>query len=133
MKADNNRSEGKIILLVLFSLNRFDNDDKKRNEAGPEKARAELDNALTNLDQHNAVDLKTALIKDADCAHKIAEPILHGAYGEEHIQDQKPFEIHHLDHFWVLKGTRPLNAPGGTFLIILDERDCEVVRLTHGK
>jgi hypothetical protein len=133
MKAGRNKPDGKVMVLVLFSLNRFKQVENVRKEEGLEKAREDLHKALTDTIEPNVVSLNSVLIKDRNTAQLIAEPILFGIYDEEQILAQKPYEIHHLDHFWILKGTRSEKDMRGTFLIILDERDSEVVRLYHGK
>ncbi|MBI4945999.1 MAG: hypothetical protein HY840_06320 [Bacteroidetes bacterium] len=38
-----------------------------------------------------------------------------------------------MDNYWVISGTMKELHPGGTFLIIIDARDCRVIKITHGK
>lgn len=100
---------------------------------GLKNAKAELSEALKTKGIHNLIDNKSAIIKDSLTAANVAEPILFGIYGKENILKQKPYEIFHIDDYWVLNGTLPEDFKGGTFLIIIDDKNSQVIRITHGK
>jgi hypothetical protein len=131
MKGETKHVAQNVIAMVLFSLKSFRQPDKKRKKGTEKQAREDLKKALTDLDAHNHISLNTPLVKEEGAAVQIAEAILFDVYGTEKIEAQRPYEIHHLDHFWVLKGSQPEGGQDSSFLIILDDRDCEVVRLTH--
>jgi len=120
----------KLFLLLLlttgFNLSAQDT-------AGFKHAKAELSEALNTKGIHNVVDNKSAIIKDSLTAVSVAEPILFSIYGKEHIMGERPYEIYHIDNYWVLSGTLTEDFKGGTFLIIIDDRDSKVIRITHGK
>ena len=105
----------------------------KRLVLGKENAKEELKIALSKKPQHNVVNNKTIIIKDSVTAIKIAEPILFNIYGKQNIEKQKPYEIYLLENYWVISGTLPENYLGGTFLIIIDARNSQNIKITHGK
>ncbi len=105
----------------------------KRLVLGEENAKQELKEALTRKAQHNVIDYKKLIIKDSVTAIKIAEPILFDIYGKEKIEKQKPYEIYLLENYWVISGTLPEDYVGGTFLIIINARNSQVIKITHGK
>lgn len=100
---------------------------------GKTYAQEELKIALSDKSQHNVIDNKTVIIKDSITAISIAESILFSIYGKENIIEQKPYEIYLIDNYWIIIGTLPKNYLGGTFLIIIDSRDCKIIKITHGK
>jgi hypothetical protein len=57
--------------------------------------------------------------------------------GKDQILGEKPYSVHFLDGYWLLSGSLPerkgYDIVGGTFLIILSEKDGRVIKLTHGK
>lgn len=105
----------------------------KRLVLGEENAKQELKVALSKKAQHNVIDYKKLIIKDSVTAIKIAEPILFDIYGKENIEQQKPYESYLLENYWVISGTLPEDYKGGTFLIIIDARNSQVIKITHGK
>ncbi len=84
---------------------------------------------------HNVVNLESSIIKDKKTAIAVAEPILFGIYGKENIERQKPYDVQYVEVYWVISGTLKEGgfAFGGTFLIIMDSRNGQVLRMTHGK
>ena len=59
--------------------------------------------------------------------------MLFSIYGKDNIIKQSPYEIYFIDNYWVIGGTLPKEYLGGTFLIIIDSRNCKIIRITHGK
>ena len=100
---------------------------------GKKYAEAELKSALSDTAKHNVINSKTIIIKDSLTATTIAESVLFEIYGKTNITKQKPYEIYHIDNYWVLTGTLPKNWVGGTFLIIMDDRNSQIIKITHGK
>ncbi len=73
-------------------------------------------------------------IANEDAAVEIAEPILFNIYGEDHVTDQKPYQVNLIDSVWVVNGTLPINyTNGGTFFIALNKKDGKVLHISHGK
>lgn len=105
----------------------------ERTILGKSYAEQELQSALTNKSQHNIIDNTTVIIKDSLTAINIAEPILFSIYGKNNITQQRPYEIYFIDNYWVITGTLPKEYLGGTFLIIIDSRNCKIIKITHSK
>ena len=100
---------------------------------GEKFAKEELEIALSKQRQHNVLDGGKNLIKDKITAITIAEPILFSIYGKEDIIDEKPYETYLIKNYWVIQGTLPENSKGGTFIIIINARTAEVIKIGHGK
>ena len=92
-----------------------------------------LELALSKKAEHNIINPHAQLIKDTITALTIAETILFSIFDKTSILNQKPYEIHHITNYWVIFGTLPKEYIGGTFLLILDDRNAEVLTITHGK
>jgi hypothetical protein len=123
----------KIAFIGLFfiSLTSCGQTKSDRTQFGLEYAKSELKDALTNKKEKQILVEK--VIKDKETATIIAETILFKIYGNENIMKQRPYEINQIDNYWVLNGTLPKNMLGGTFLIILNSTNGQVIKLTHGK
>lgn len=97
-----------------------------------EQANTILSETLSDSTFHNAIGT-ISVLTDSAKAVKFAEFVLFDNYGKKNIESQKPYDIFHLDHYWLISGIQPKGYLGGTFLIIIDERNCQIIRLTHGK
>ncbi|MFY7742859.1 MAG: NTF2 fold immunity protein [Flavobacterium sp.] len=113
---------------ISFSQNSFSQNNERR-----KIAEKELELALSKKSGHNVINQKNTIIKDSLSAITIAETILFNIYDKTSILEQKPYEIYHINNYWVIFGTLPKDYKGGTFLIILDDRNSEIIRITHGK
>lgn len=98
-----------------------------------EKALDQVMVALSDSAVHNMVNSQSILIKDKEMALAIAEPILFDIYGKANILQQKPYEVQYVEVYWVISGTLKEGWRGGTFLIIIDSRNGQILRITHGK
>lgn len=81
---------------------------------------------------HNAIG-KDELITDEKTAISIVEPLLFSVYGKENIIKQRPYKIGKVQNYWVVSGSLPKPQIGGVFEIIVNAKNGEIVRLTHGK
>lgn len=122
-----------FLTLLTFTLTACGQTKGDRTILGKSFAEQELKSALTDKSQHNVIDNKTVIIKDSLTATNIAEPILFSIYGKDNIIKQRPYEIYFIDNYWVIGGTLPKDYLGGTFLIIIESRDCKIIKITHGK
>ncbi len=100
------------------------------------------DDSLSNLRKmifdalHNSNEkqiLADTLIKDSETAINVSEAILFKIYGKNNITRQKPYKTYLVDGYWILNGTLPEKMKGGTFLIIINSKNGQVIKLTHGK
>ena len=90
-----------------------------------------LENALT--DTSKKLIIVDTLIKDEETAIGIAEPILFKIYGDTNIKKQRPYKIGKTKGFWLIDGSLPEGMYGGTFSIILNATNGQVIKLIHGK
>ncbi|MFM7022208.1 MAG: NTF2 fold immunity protein [Flavobacteriales bacterium] len=88
---------------------------------------------LSDSSAHNVINTQSILIKDKEMALTIAEPILFDIYGKTNILHQKPYKIKYVEVYWVIEGSLDEGAHGGVFLLIMDSRNGQIVRITHGK
>jgi hypothetical protein len=81
---------------------------------------------------HNAIG-KDEIITDEKTAISIAEPLLFSVYGKENIVKQRPYKIGKVQNYWVVSGSLPKPQIGGVFEMIIDSKNGEIIRLTHGE
>ena len=117
----------------MLALSACSQRQNARTILGKSYAEKELKSALSGKTKHNVIDNKTAIIKDSVTAVNVSEPILFSIYGKNHIIKQRPYEMYHVDNYWIISGTLPKSFFGGTFLIIMDARDARILKITHGK
>lgn len=120
-----------IILFLTLSISVFS--QKDRQSLGKSYAEKELKMTLKNKSLHNVAKNDKLIIEDKATAIGVAEPILFNIYGKEKIIGEKPYEIYLIENHWIIQGTLPKGSKGGTFLIIIDGRNSEVLKITHGK
>jgi hypothetical protein len=73
------------------------------------------------------------LIADPETALAVAEPILFKYYGKQQIESERPYEISRIDGYWFITGTLPEGYKGGTFIIIINSLNGQIIRLIHEK
>ena len=81
---------------------------------------------------HNAIG-KDEIITDEKTTISIAEPLLFSVYGKENIIKQRPYKIGKVQNYWVVSGSLPKPQIGGVFEMIIDSKNGEIIRLTHGE
>ncbi|MEY2692909.1 MAG: hypothetical protein RIT03_1300 [Bacteroidota bacterium] len=120
-----------FIGLLFISLTSCGQTKSDRTQFGVEYAKSELKDALYNKKEKQI--LVDTVIKDKETATIVAEAILFKIYGKDKITKQRPYEINQINNYWVLNGTLPKNMLGGTFLIIINSTNGQIVKLSHGK
>jgi hypothetical protein len=133
MKDIQNKLQLTVLFLFFLALTVSAQSKTDRDTLGEKYARAALKNALTDSTQHNVISKTRILLDTKEKAIKFAEPILFDIYGKKEIESEKPYDIYFIDNYWIISGTLPENAVGGTFLVIIDSHDCKILRITHGK
>ena len=122
-----------IFVFLSFYNSCFGQEISERSILGKENAEYQLREVIANNKLHNLINSENILIKNQDILIKIIEPILFEIYGDKNIEKQKPFEINDFVNHYVVNGTLEKNKKGGTFLIIIDKRNCQILKITHGK
>jgi hypothetical protein len=82
-------------------------------------------------------DRRGGLVPDEQTAIKIAEAILFPIYGETTIRGEKPYVVKLADGKWTIDGSMPKPKSreiivGGTFHIVISQRDGQVLEIGHG-
>lgn len=122
-----------LLIVLILAISSCIQKQEPRLRYGKTFAEKELKLALTDTTQFNVVDNNTILIKDSLMAIRMVEPILYSIYGKDEIEFEKPFETYLIDHYWIILGSIPKGINGGTFLVVLDSRNCRLLKITHFK
>jgi hypothetical protein len=120
-------------LLLFLTITISGQTNNERITLGKSYAKKQLMSALAGEKQHNVIDNQVLILKDSMTAVSVAEPILFSIYGKDNVIQQRPYEIYLVDNYWIILGTLPERTLGGTFLIILNAKNSETLRITHGK
>jgi len=119
-----------ISILLLFSFPLFAQDNPVYSTPVRQSAEKDLSISLSGKKIDNIINPKFTLLKTSKTAIQVAEPILFSIYGEKTILNQKPYEVHHINNYWVIRGTSDSKIQdSGRFLIVLDDRDARVIRM----
>jgi NTF2 fold immunity protein len=121
-----------IILTLILSSSIVFAQETERWKMTEKQAKEIVNEALSDSTLHNVIGI-TPILTDEKKVIEFAELILWGIYGKKNIEKQKPYHVFEIDKYWLLRGTLPKGMKGGTFMIIIDSRDCRILRLTHGK
>lgn len=117
-----------LIFSVIISCKQTKSD---RTLFGFDYAKRELKEALSNKKEKQI--LVDTVITDKETAILVAETILFKIYGKDNIMQQRPYEVNLIDKYWVVNGTLPKDWLGGTFVIIINSVDGQIVKLAHEK
>jgi hypothetical protein len=120
-----------LVFFLSFTINSYA--QNKRIVLGEKYAKEELHAVLANKPGDNLVGNKELIVKNSNTAIKIAEAILFEIYGKANIEEQKPYEKYLIKDHWVILGTLPEGSKGGTFIIIIDAKNAQVLKIIHGK
>ena len=121
-----------ILILFLFDHSLIGQNYIGRRTFGKDFAKKEIRRFTNDSSQYNAVN-KNLLLKDKKSAIAFIEPFLFNKFGEETIIDERPYEIYLIDNYWWVKGTMSKKAVGGTFKIIVNAVDKEILFIIHQK
>ncbi|MEX0997681.1 MAG: NTF2 fold immunity protein [Flavobacteriaceae bacterium] len=123
-----------LILLLPFTQEVVAQKNFVSSQIGKQLAEYELNQTILKEKVGNVVNTKFNLLKNSQTAIAVAEPILFATYGEKTIVDQRPYEVHQVQDYWVILGKNAREAVGsekGYFLIILNKFDSRVFRLDY--
>ena len=125
--------KNKITLLtIITSCLALYGQEKERPKMTEKQAREFVLESLSDSTYHNVIGSQPILTK-REKAIEFAEFILWDVYGKKNIEKQKPYNVFQIDNYWFLSGTLPKEMLGGTFALVIDSRNCRIVKLTHGK
>lgn len=121
-----------ILLTMILTSSIIFGQETERWKITEKQAKEIIRESLSDSTRHNVIGLRPILTKRKK-AIEFAELVLWDIYGKKNIKKQKPYDVFLIDNYWFLSGTLPKGWKGGTFTIIIDSRNCKIVRLTHGK
>jgi hypothetical protein len=82
--------------------------------------------------QNISREFPNGLVSDQKTAITIAEAVLFHVYGEKAIRDQRPYIVKHVRDKWIINGAPPPRGmAGGSFHIVISQRDGRVLEITH--
>ena len=121
-------------LLIVFLVFPFFSYSQQMNDSGRLArdslyAMKEITNAILNPSKTVCFD---TLIADQGTAIEFAELILFKVYGKDQIISERPYNIYKAHGFWYMDGTLK-EEKGGTFEIIFNSKNGQIIRLCHGK
>jgi uncharacterized lipoprotein NlpE involved in copper resistance len=74
------------------------------------------------------------LVENEETAVRVAEAILFERYGQNKIEDEKPYTVEvKSDSIWVLDGALNQIGYGGTFHIEISSKNGKIIEVTHYK
>ncbi len=120
-----------LLIIIFFSTTLITYSQTDKTNLRFEYAKQELESALNN--ESSKQILVDTVIKSQITAIKYAETILFDIYGQKNIEKQKPYEIYEIDGYWIIGGILPNGMVGGTFKIIINSKNGQIIKLTHGK
>ena len=82
--------------------------------------------------QNISREFPDGLVSDRKMAIAIAEAVLFHVYGEKNIREQRPYIVKHVRDKWIINGAPPPRGmAGGSFHIVISQRDGRVLEITH--
>jgi hypothetical protein len=118
-----------LLLAFISYINTQGQNFDGRSVLGEKVAKQEITEAL----KRSRKPFYDTLITDKETAIAMVEPLLFKIYGKEEIESERPYEIYLIDGYWYISGTLPKGYKGGTFIIIINSINGEVIRLIHEK
>lgn len=77
-------------------------------------------------------EFPNGLVSDQKTAIAIAEAVLLHMYGEKAIREQRPYVVKHVRDKWIINGAPPTRGfAGGSFHVVISQRDGRVLEITH--
>jgi hypothetical protein len=119
-----------VLLLVPFLSFSQQKNDSSRLSTEEMYAQKEITDALLRPEICFHYD---TLLSDKEMAIEYAEMILFKVYGKELIISERPYNIYKFRGYWYIDGTFNKEGFGGTFEIIFNSKNGQIIRLCHGK
>lgn len=116
------------LLLLTVTLVSFSQIDSSRAYLGQDVAKKRLSEALANPDNYDGWN--KAIVNQEEAIER-SEYVAFKKFGKKQIIEQRPYEVHYIDDYWIISGTLPIDYDGGTFVIIINSKDGRIIRLYH--
>ena len=74
------------------------------------------------------------VIPNDSLAVEMAKLVLFPIYGKNEIESERPYRISLVNNeYWLITGSLPENALGGTFFITINKQDGKIISIGHEK
>lgn len=122
-----------IALMVVTSI--ITGGCSKKKWVSLEESQPQVFKYLSLKDTSNYYSLgDRVMIPDEETAISVAEVYLFKTFGKEKIEEEQPYQIGKVDGYWIIKGTMPSKyILGGSFEMVINSKNGEVVGVSHGK
>jgi hypothetical protein len=82
--------------------------------------------------QNISREFPNGVVSDQKTAIAVAEAVLFHVYGEKAVREQRPYIVKHVRDKWIIDGAPPpAGMAGGSFHIVISQRDGRVLEITH--
>lgn len=89
--------------------------------------------SLKNYSNIEGYQPNEGVIPDEKTAFKIAEIILKRIYGNDIIENEKPFSINLENNIWIIEGSLSNGVLGGVAYIEIKKNNGEILKVIHTK
>lgn len=120
-----------ILLSVIWFLPSLAVSDTR---ADPQKVYEEImDDFIREVEKRPPQPPKGGYVSDKKTALAIGEAVAKAIFGEKKIDSQKPLRAWDKSDFWIVNGTLPANALGGTAMVKIRKKDGAIIFVIHGQ
>lgn len=88
---------------------------------------------LASASQKHSYVPSKGFVPDEKTAIRIAEAVWSPIYGEDKIQNEKPFVASLKHEVWTVQGSLPKGWVGGVAIAEISKSDGRILRVSHGK
>lgn len=90
--------------------------------------------SIKGVSQNDKWIPREGFVPNESTARKVAEAVLLPIYGDEVIEEQKPFDVKLIgDSLWVVEGVQDEISIGGVVYISFLKRNCSIIEVRHGE
>ena len=88
---------------------------------------------LASASQKHSYVPSKGFVPDEKTAIRIAEAVWSPIYGEDKIQNEKPFVASLKGEVWTVQGSLPKGWVGGVAIAEISKSDGRILRVSHGR
>jgi len=130
-----------VIFLIALAASKYRNDVLLAqpsvlpavSNATPTPQATSPQTALKPYPPNNYKQREEGYVPDSATAIKIAEAVWIPIYGKETLRDEKPFKARLVNGVWIVDGTLPKGARGGTAYAEISKESGCILKVTHYK
>ena len=122
-----------LFFLLILAINTQGQNFKGRHIFGKKYAHELIKKATNDSAKFNKCDKKKLLLANEKSSLEFAENHLFINSDTESITAQRPYEIYLIDNYWYIRGTLPEHMLGGTFTLIINAVNKNIIFEKHTK